>query len=226
MLNGDLLLNGNYIRRCEHEELISIFPFPVLLRSRNGEYIYANECFSSEFLAHSEASVWFSEMSLSEHFMSKVVSKDNCFAFEERAVIGGRLWSVCMVKVLIKNILYGIWFFFDRESKGRLYDTPLLIKERVDSFKKVIEGFNEKQTVTFSLYCLGASHNLIAKILNISPRTSKNRIYEIHERFQKHSKDDFFLLIHAGGLSQYMVNDISKIITNKAVKLINGTVGR
>lgn len=224
MSNNNFLPNERYVREREHEALISLFPFPVLLRSRNGEYVYANEYLSSEFLSNSDVSVWFSEISLSEHFMSKVISMDNSFAFEDRVFIDGRLWSIFVVKVLIDDSFYHSWFFFDREIKRVLNDVPLLIKDRVDIFKKIIEGFNEKQIFTFYLYCFGASHNLIAKILNISPRTSKNRIYEIHEKFPSYSKDDFFMLIHAGGLSHYMLSVISKIIASKAVRVINGII--
>ena len=91
----------------------------------------------------------------------------------------------------------------------------------IDRLKQLVQELKESQRNNLTLYCLGASHNLIARLLNISIGTSKNRIKSIQDRLLIENKEELFILFHVSGISVLLYKRTLQTLVNNVNKLLN-----
>lgn len=140
---------------------------------------------------------------------------------EENIVVNGKMWDFIVTKLIIENNTITVWKFsriYRKIGMANRFSSNIL--NAITSFKEIVAELNESQRNTLALYYLGASHNFISKILNISVGTSKNRILHIQNNIPIDNKDEIFIIIHVSGMSLVFIKHVIRLLSTNVNRLL------
>ncbi|MEC5319391.1 hypothetical protein VSX61_10635 [Brenneria populi subsp. brevivirga] len=215
---------NNYYRSIQ--EVINLSVHPICIRGNNGIFLICNRSFSESFLDDLKLTEWLSNLDFeTSHKLCdleiEVYSLEVGIIIEENIIINGHTWDFIITKLTIENMVITVWEFsriYRKIGSGKKFRPQIM--EAINILKTTISNLNESQRNNLALYCLGASHNLISKILNISVGTSKNRIRDIQNKLPINNKEDIFIIIHISGISFILLKYIAQLITNNVNRLL------
>lgn len=209
------------------QQFINLSVDPICLRENSGEFLICNHSFTEKLLGNFKLTEWLSTLDFETSYkLSALELEAHALEFgivmEENINLRGAQWDFIITKLIIDGIVMTIWQFSKIYRKVVLHNKfePQLAAA-IDRLKQLVQELKESQRNNLTLYCLGASHNLIARLLNISIGTSKNRIKSIQDRLLIENKEELFILFHVSGISVLLYKRTLQTLVNNVNKLLN-----
>ncbi|HIB5996381.1 TPA: hypothetical protein ACWXCU_004646 [Klebsiella pneumoniae] len=208
------------------QEVINLSTQPICIRENSGEFLICNKSFSEFFLRELKLTEWLSSVDFEiSHKLCELeieaYSLDIGVVIEENIVVNGKMWDFIVTKLIIENNTITVWKFsriYRKIGMANRFSSNIL--NAITSFKEIVAKLNESQRNTLALYYLGASHNFISKILNISVGTSKNRILHIQNNIPIDNKDEIFIIIHVSGMSLVFIKHVIRLLSTNVNRLL------
>ena len=209
------------------QQFINLSVDPICLRENSGEFLICNHSFTEKLLGNLQLTEWLSTLDFETSYkLSALELEAHTLEFgivmEENINLRGTQWDFIITKLIIDGIVMTIWQF------SRIYRKVVLnnkfepgLTAAIDRLKQLVQELKESQLNNLTLYCLGASHNLIARILNISTGTSKNRIKSIQDRLLIENKEELFILFHVSGISVVLYKRTLQTLVKNVNRLLN-----
>ncbi|MGE0968593.1 sigma factor-like helix-turn-helix DNA-binding protein (plasmid) [Klebsiella sp. WOUb02] len=200
---------------------------PTCLRLRCGNFLCRNSSFDHAFLKSVDFNHWFESIEINTSLrlsaLEAEIYADNKFVFvEENLSINGFRWDVIIEKIFYMNTEATVWKFC-HIRRGAFLMSPRNTQfiNQINDFKMAISLLNDVQHETFALYILGASHQCISQVLNISVGTSKNRINRILALLPEQIRDDVFILAFASGVVVSLFRTANELLCRNVTKMLN-----
>lgn len=209
------------------QQFINLSVDPICLRENSGEFLFCNHSFTEKLLGNLQLTEWLSTLDFETSYKLSALELEayalECgMVMEENISLRGKQWDFIITKLMIDGIVMTLWQF------SRIYRKVVLkhkfepaLTAAIDRLQRLVHELKESHKSNLTLYCLGASHGLIARILNISTGTSKNRIKHIQDRLLIGSKEELFILFHVSGISALLYTRMLQTIASNVNKLLN-----
>lgn len=208
------------------QQFINLSVDPICLRENSGEFLICNHSFTEKLLGNLKLAEWLSTLDFETSYKLSALELEayalECgVIMEENINLRGKQWDFIITKLTIDGIAMTIWQFsriYRKVVANNKFEPGLTAA--IDRLQKLVEELKESHKSNLSLYCLGASHSLIARILNISTGTSKNRIKYIQDRLLIDSREELFILFHVSGISVLLYKRTLQCITRNVNRLL------
>lgn len=209
------------------QKIINLSADPICLRENSGQFLICNHSFTEKLLGNLQLTEWLPTLDFETSYKLsalelEVQALDFGIIIEENISVKGHRWDFIISKLVIEGIALTLWQFSNIYRKV-IFKNKFSpgISAAIDRLEKLLPELKDSHKSNLTLYCLGASHGLIARILNISEGTSKNRIKSIQERLMIEKKEELFVLFHISGLSVLLYKRTLQILVSNVTRLLN-----
>lgn len=229
MCSKDRIENNNVSQLEFYQKLkssINHSNHPACIRLRNGTIPVCNLQFTSEFLNSTPLESWLDSIDISTSLIltsldAEVYSSENQILMEENLSILGQRWDFIVERMDVGDNEFTVWKFCHlRRGTSFSSDSSALFGGKINTFKNSLMALSDIQLETLALYSFGASHQVIADVLNVSVGTSKNRINKITSILSAQSRDEMFYLIHASGIAFSLFRMLRDIVNKRVNRLL------
>lgn len=209
------------------QQVINLSADPICLRADSGQFLICNHSLTEKLLGNLKLTEWLPTLDFETSYKLSALelelqTLDFGIIIEENINLRGHRWDFIISKLVVEGIVLTLWQFSTIYRKVVLKNTfSPGISAAIDRLEKLVPELKDSHKSNLTLYCLGASHGLIARILNISIGTSKNRIKRIQEKLMIEQKEELFVLFHISGLSVLLYKRTLQILVSNVSKLLN-----